>query len=66
VSKVQREHHKRKYLRLSEVAEILGVHYTTVYYAAKKGKIPSRRINSLWLVPYEYVEEVKNGKEDNK
>lgn len=66
MSKVQREHHKRKYLRLSEVAEILGVHYTTVYYAVKKGKIPSRRINSLWLVPREYVEEVKNGKEDNK
>jgi len=64
--KVQREHHKREYLRLSEVAEILGVHYTTVYYAVKKGKIPSRRINSLWLVPREYVEEVKNGKEDNK
>jgi len=51
VSKVQREHHKRKYLRLSEVAEILGVHYTTVYYAVKKGKIPSRRINSTLAPP---------------
>jgi len=64
--KVQREHHEREFLRIDEVAEILGVNYGTVYYAAKTGKIPSRRINSVWLIPREYIEEMKYKKEDEK
>jgi len=40
--------------------------YKRIRAEIREGSVPSRRINSLWLVPYEYVEEVKNGKEDNK
>ncbi len=57
---------KRQFVRIEEVAEILGVHYNTVWRLVKDGTIPSKRIGKAILIPKKYLSEldIDNEKED--
>jgi len=57
---------KRQFVRIEEVAEILGVHYNTVWRLVKDGAIPSKRIGKAILIPKKYLSEldIDNEKED--
>ena len=58
--------YEKEYLRIREVAEIFGVHYATVYNAVRQNKMPARKIGGVWLIPAEYIEEIKYKKEGDK
>jgi len=57
---------KRQFVRIEEVADILGVSYNTVWRLVKDGTIPSKRIGKAFLIPKKYLSEldIDNEKED--
>ena len=46
----------RTALRVSEVAEALGVDQETVRRALVRGELPGRKLGSTWLVPVRELE----------
>ncbi len=59
---------EKEVLTLREVAEYLGVHASTVYKYAKKGRIPAFKIGSDWRFKRihidEWIERKINAKDD--
>jgi excisionase family DNA binding protein len=45
----------RKYMRVAEAAEVLGVSAFTIYGWVRARAIPFRRINGTVLIPREWV-----------
>lgn len=57
---------ERKAYQLSEVAEMIGVSYRTLYNWAQRGDIPSVRVAGRHLVPAAELDRMLASKPDNK
>jgi len=50
----------RQSLTLPEVAEKLGVHYMTAYRYVRTGRLPARRIGSVWRIELSDIDKVRS------
>lgn len=49
---------------LKEVAEILKIHYVTVFRFVQQGKIKAVKIGGIWRVSEEEIKRIKEGKQE--
>lgn len=50
------EGERRRFYRVKEACEFMGVPLRTLYHLAETGQIPIRRLGSVILLPVEWVE----------
>ena len=50
---------EKQFLKLKEVAVILGLHYNTVWKLIKTGEIPAVKIGRSWHIPVQFVQELQ-------
>lgn len=53
---------RKEVMNLREVAGYLGVHTSTIYKYAKKGRIPAFKIGSDWRFPKKHIDQWINEK----
>ena len=46
-----------EFLRISELAKVLGVHPSTLYKAVERGEVPHTRVGGSVLIPRSYLEQ---------
>jgi len=51
---------ERQFLRINEVADMLGVHYNTIWRLIKEGVIPAKKVGKSWFIPRDYLEQLNN------
>lgn len=51
----------RQSLTLPEVAEKLGIHYMTAYRYVRTGRLPARRVGSVWRIELSDIDKVRSG-----
>ena len=56
----------KKVMNLREVAGYLGVHTSTIYKYAQKGRIPAFKIGSDWRFPKKHIDQRINEKMNNE
>lgn len=50
---------EKQFYSIKEVAEILDMHYTTIWRLIKEGVIPAKKLGKIWRIPCEYVDGLK-------
>lgn len=58
-NKMKLKENERQFLRISEVADMLGVHYNTIWRLIKEGSIPAVKIGRSWHIPVQFVQELQ-------
>lgn len=51
---------ERQFLRINEVADMLGVHYNTIWRLIKEGVIPAKKVGKSWFIPRDYLEQLND------
>jgi excisionase family DNA binding protein len=54
------QHHIEPYIDAEQAARILGLHPRTVRLWAKQGKLPARKLGSLWKFRVSWLDEWMN------
>jgi len=52
----ENERERRRFYRVKEACEIMGVPQRTMYHLAETGQIPCRRLGTVILLPASWVE----------
>jgi len=50
---------EKQFLKISEAAEVLDVHYNTILRQIKKGSIPAVKIGRTWYIPATFFQEMQ-------
>lgn len=50
---------EKQFYSIKEVAEILDMHYTTIWRLIQRKEIPASKVGKIWRIPCEYVDGLK-------